>query len=261
MCALCSTAPKMKSVSQTRSAAVSDRTAALVVLSMLLLPLGLTGCQTTAPETTPVDLESAIESLNRPLGGDPAALYRLRVSASGGLRMSVLTSGEDGRLTVSEPFGAAVSLTSWSGSRQPTFFDLREGCQIQATDLEQALGVAAMPLPQAVRLFVGRLPAIADDWIDPREDGRILIEGLRWAALVTVAAEPWRVVSVEQVGAQGRGWRFELSDHSLSVPGFVRVENAGGRWAELELVRLEWSEGGELPSPPDLPLCANEPKR
>ena len=251
----------MISVSQSRSPTISDRAAALVVLPLLLILLGLTGCHSTAPETPPIDLGSAIESLSRPLSGDPAALYRLRVSVSGGLRMSVLTSGEDGQLTVSEPFGAAVSLTSWSGSQQPTFFDLREGCRIQATDLEQALGVAAMPLLQAVRLFTGRLPAIGDDWIAPREDGRILIEGSRWAALVTIAADPWRVVSVEQVGAQGGGWRIELSDHSLSVPGFIRVENADGRWAELELVRLEWSKGRELPALPDLPLCVNESKR
>jgi len=248
------------SVNQGRNAAVSNRAAASVVLPLLLL-LGFAGCQSTAPDTVPADPEMAIERLNRPLSGDPAVLYRLRVSSSGGLRMSVLTSGEYGRLTVSEPFGAAVSLTSWSGSQQPTFFDLRKGCQIQATELEQVLGVAAMPLPQAVRLFVGRLPATSGDWVAPREDGRILIEGLRWAALATVAPEPWRVVSVEQVGAQGRGWRFELSDHSLSVPGFIRVENADGRWAELELVRLEWNEGGELPPTPDFPLCADEPKR
>jgi len=258
MCALSSIAPMMISVNQPRNA-VSKCTAAFVVLPLVLF-LGLAGCQSTAPETVPVDPEKAIERLNRPLTADPAALYRLRVSASGGLRMSVLTSKENGRLTVSEPFGAAVSLTSWSGSQQPTFFDLRKGCRIQSMDLEQALGVAAMPLPQAVRLFVGRLPASGDDWIAPREDGRILIEGLRWAALVTVAAEPWRVVSVEQVGAQGQGWRFELSDHSLSVPGFIRVENADGRWAELELVRLEWNDGAELPSPPDLPPCTAEPE-
>ena len=244
--------------SPARSTAIRACRAARIVLPWLLV-LGLAGCQSTARETVPVDPEEAIEKLNRPLSGDPAALYRLRVSSSGGLRMSVLTSGEDGRLTVSEPFGAAVSLTLWSGSQQTTFFDLREGCQIQATDLEQALGVAAMPLPQAVRLFAGRLPATGDDWIVPREDGRILVEGLRWAALVTVAADPWRVVSVEQVVAQGRGWRFELSDHSLSVPGSIRVENADGRWAELELVRLEWSDGGQLPPIPDLPLCAAEP--
>jgi len=248
------------SVNQGRNVAVVKRTAASVVLPSLVL-LGLAGCRSAAPETVPVDPNMAIERLNRPLSGDPAVLFRLRVSASGGLRMSVLTSGENGRLTVSEPFGAAVSLTSWSGPQQPTFFDLRKGCQIWATELEQVLGVAAMPLPQAVRLFAGRLPATDDDWVTPREDGRILIEGLRWAALVTVAAEPWRVVTVEQVDAQGRGWRFELSDHSLSVPGFIRVENADGRWAELKLVRLEWNEGGELPATPDLPLCTDEPKR
>jgi len=250
----------MISVSQTRSAAVRATTAGRIAVPLLFL-LGLVGCQSTAPVTVPIDPEAAIERLNRPLSGDPAALYRLRVSSSGGLRMSVLTSGKDGRLTVSEPFGSAVSLTSWSGSQQPTFFDLRKGCQIQAMDLEQALGVAAMPLPQAVRLFVGRLPTTSDDWVAPREDGRILVEGLRWAALVTVAAEPWRVVSVEEVSARGNGWSFELSDHNFSVPGFVRVENADGRWAELELVRLEWSKGSELPPVPDLPLCTSVSKR
>lgn len=234
-----------------------NRGAAWIVIPFLLV-LGLAGCQSAARESVPVDPEAAIETLNRPLYGDPAALYRLRVSSSAGLRLSVLTSGEEGRLTVSEPFGSAVSLTSWAGSRQPTFFDLREGCQIQATDLEQVLGVAAMPLPQAVRLFVGRLPATDDDWISPREDGQILIEGSRWAALVTVAADPWRVVAVEQVVSQGKGWRFKLSDHTLSVPGFIRVKNADGRWAELDLVRLEWNADGELPPNPDLPICTFE---
>jgi hypothetical protein len=246
----------MISVSQTRSAAFRAAAVGRIVVPLLLF-FGLGGCRSTAPATVPVDPEAAIERLNRPLSGDPAVLYKLRVSSSGGLRFSVLTSGEDGRLTVSEPFGGAVSLTSWSGSQQPTFFDLRKGCQIQAMDLEQALGVAAMPLPQAVRLFAGRLPTTGDDWIAPREDGRILVEGVRWAALVTVAADPWRVVSVEEVSTRGGGWSIELSDHTLAVPGFIRVENADGRWAELDLVRLEWSEGGELPPIPDLPLCTS----
>ena len=250
----------MKSVRQARSAPIWQSTTASVAFSLLLL-LGLMGCQSTMPDSPPVDLELAIKRLSRPLSGDPALLYRLRVKASSGLRLSILTSGEDGRLTVSKPFGAAVSLTSWSGTRQPTFFDLREGCRIRAIDMEQALGVAAMPLPQAIRLFVGRLPAAGDDWITPREDGRILIEGIRWAALVTVAGEPLRVVSVEQAGVEERGWTFELSDHRLSVPGFIRVENSDGRWLELELVGLEWSEGSELPSLPDLPLCTDDPRR
>ena len=169
--------------------------------------------------------------------------------------MSVLTSGTSGRLTISEPFGSAVSLTSWSGSQQPAFFDLREGCRIQAVDLEDVLGVAAMPLPQAVRLFGGRLPAAGDDRVAPREDGRILVEGRRWAALVTVAADPWRVVLVEEVGDRRKGWRIELSHHIQGVPGILRVENADGRWAELDLMRLEWNAGGDLPPLPNLPLC------
>jgi hypothetical protein len=221
--------------------------------------LVLLSCQSTAPEVVPVDLEAAIERLSRPLSGDPAALYRMRVPSSGGLRVAVLTSGEAGRLTVSEPFGSAVSLTAWTGSQPPTFFDLREGCRLETSDLERVLGVAAMPLPEAVRLLVGRLPAGPDDWITPREDGRILIEGRRWAALASVAAEPFRVVSVEEVGSRDKGWNIELGDHSLSVPGLVRVENPDGRWAELDLVRLEWSERGELPPLPELPPCGVGP--
>ena len=247
----------MNPIKRVRVPAFATRTAAWIVIPSLLM-LGLAGCRSTVHETVPVDSKAAIEGLSRPLSGDPAALYRLRVSSSGGLRMSVLTSGEEGRLTVSEPFGAAVSLTSWSDSQQPTFFDLRKGCRIQATDLEQALGVAAMPLPQAVRLLVGRLPATEDDWVTPREDGRVLIEGVHWAAIVSVVAEPWRVVSVEEISARNKGWRFELGDHILSVPGFVRVESAEGRWAELKLVRLEWNDNEELPSPPDLPPCGAE---
>jgi hypothetical protein len=249
----------MNRVSLARNAAVRATSAGRTVVPFLVL-LGLGGCQSSAPATVPVDPGAAIEKLNRPLSADPAALYRLRVKSSSSLRLSLLTRGEDGRLTVSEPLGGAVSLTSWSGSSQPTFFDLRKGCRIQAVDLERALGVAAMPLPQAVRLFVGRLPATGDDWVTPRGDGRILVEGMRWAALVTVAADPWRVVSVEEVISQGEGWSFELRDHTLSVPGFIRVRNADGRWAELDLVRLEWSEGGELPPIPDLPLCTSRPE-
>jgi hypothetical protein len=109
--------------------------------------------------------------------------------------------------------------------------------------------------------LVGRLPATPDDRITIRGDGRILIEGRRWSALVDVAADPYRVLSVEEAGGRVRGWRFKLSDHSISVPGLVRVENPDGRWAELDLVRLEWSEHGVLPPLPDLPLCDADPDR
>lgn len=229
----------------------------IVMVGLLLF--SACGCRSAIPEITPVDLADAIEKLNRPLSGDPAALYRLRVSSSSGLRMAVLTSGDHGRLTISEPFGSAVSLTSWTASQAPTFFDLRKGCRLESADLERALGVAAMPLPQAVRLLVGRLPATSEDRVTPREDGQILVEGPDWAALVIVAADPYRVVSVQEKVKRGRGWSFELKDHSLSVPGFVRVRNPDGRWAELDLVRLEWSEQGELPPRPDLPLCGTGP--
>jgi len=228
-------------------------------LVVALMLLGIIGCRTTVPDLTPGDLAAAIERLGRPLSGDPAALYRMRVSSSGGLRMAVLTSGDNGRLTISEPFGSAVSLTSWTAANPPTFFDLRKGCRLESSDLERALGVAAMPLPQALRLLVGRLPATSEDRVTVREDGRIVVEGRDWAALVQVAAGPYRVVSVEEAGRQGGGWSFELKDHSLSVPGFVRVENPDGRWAELDLVRLEWSERGKLPPLPDLPPCSAEP--
>lgn len=221
----------------------------------MLIAVAIAACRTTVPQLAIVDLERAIEQLSRPLTGDMAALYRLRVASSSGLRMSVLTSGEHGRLTVSEPFGAAVSLTAWTGSEPPTLFDLRKGCRVETADFERALGVAAMPLPQAVRLLSGRLPAIADDWVTARGDGLILVEGQRWAALVSVAADPYRVVSVEQAGQRDGGWRLELDDHSLSVPGFIRVRNTDGRWIELDLVRLEWSQSNELPPCPELPLC------
>lgn len=218
-------------------------------------------CATTAPEMTSVDLEAARERLGRPLTADPAALYRLRIPASGGLRLAVMMSGEDGRLTVSEPFGSAVSLLSWKGAQPPTFYDLKEGCRVEAADLEQALGVAAVPLPQAVRLLVGRLPAIAGDEVTESQDGRLLITGQGWTALVTVAPEPWRVVAVEDGNPQGVAWRITLRDHTVDLPREVRVAKIGGRWAELERVALEWKLSPELPPLPDLPLCVFEDRR
>jgi hypothetical protein len=225
------------------------------------LVLLVAACQTTTPEPEPVDIEVALEFLKRPLPGDPAALYRLRVDKTGGLHMALLTSAEKGRLTISRPFGGAVSVTAWDGVKQPLFFDLREGCRLPATDLEQALGVAAMPLPQAIRLLSGRLPALADDWVSRHEDDQILVEGRGWAALVRVAANPIRVISVDEVGGTDEGWHIELDEHTLSIPGLVRVENPNGRWVELRLVRLEWNEGGKLPPLPDLPFCSGQLER
>ena len=222
---------------------------------------GNSGCRSVVPTLTVTQLESAVAHLNRPLHGEPAALYRLRVPSSGGLRLAVRTSGSQGRLTVSEPFGSAVSLTAWEGSRPPTFFDLRERCRLEASDLAQVLGIGILPLPQAVRLFGGRLPTTEGDRVSLREDGRLLIEGSGWAAVAAVRPEPWRVVSVEEAGSGGAGWSLKLSDHTSSVPGFVRVEQTSGRWAELELISLEWKQGDNLPDLPDLPECTLQPPR
>jgi hypothetical protein len=218
-----------------------------------------TACTSTTEQLAPVDLAAAREHLDRPLPGDPAMLYRLRVPSSGGLRLSILTEGEAGRLTVSEPFGSAVSLTAWDGEGPGSYFDLREGCRIEATDLTRALGIGAMPLPQAVRLLGGRLPATGDDVVTDRSDGRIVVAGRGWAAIVSVAADPWRVVRVEEVTENKKGWRFELGDHSASVPGSIRLRAPSGRWAELELVRLEWDTGRSLPELPDLAPCEMKP--
>jgi hypothetical protein len=166
-----------------------------------------------------------------------------------------MMSGEDGRLTVSEPFGSAVSLLSWRGAHPPTFYDLKEGCRLEAADLEQALGIAAMPLPQAVRLMVGRLPATSGDDVSLTPDGRLLVTGRGWSALVTVAPEPWRVTAVEDGNPEGAQWRISLGGHTADLPREIRVAKIGGRWAELERVGLEWKKTAQLPPLPDLPLC------
>ncbi len=234
----------------THSAGPFAASAAILIALMLLA-----GCRSAAPLLGTVDLEAARLRLSRPLPGNPAALYHLRVPSSGGMRLSLLTSGEAGRLTVSEPFGSAISLTAWDSAAPATFFDLRQGCRLEAVDLEQVLGIAAMPLAQAVRLLGGRLPAAAGDRVSIRSDGRLLVEGAGWKALIEVAPEPWRVMSVAEEKVGGSGWKIELGDHTASVPGVVHVRRENGRWAELELVRLEWKDTGELPPLPELPAC------
>jgi hypothetical protein len=112
-----------------------------------------------------------------------------------------------------------------------------------------------------LRTRCGRLPAANGDRVTAGEDGQILVEGRGWAARVTVAPDPWRVISVEEIGDRKGRWSLELDDHTLSVPGRVRVENRDGRWAELELVRLEWNQGGDLPALPALQPCVFESKR
>jgi hypothetical protein len=159
-------------------------------------------------------------------------------------------------MTISEPFGAAVSLTAWSGSGTSVHFDMEEGCRRDAADLRQVLGLRALPLDQAVRLLGGRLPAAPGDDISSIDGPDLEIRGEGWAARVRLAADPWRVLEVAELGAdRGEGWLIELDDHSSSVPGRIRVTNADGRWAELELSRMEWPVGAVLPMLPDFPTC------
>jgi hypothetical protein len=215
-------------------------------------------CRTATPDIDPLQLESARGELLRPLPADPSLLYGLRVSSRGGLRLSILTSGEAGRLTISERFGSALSITAWRASSPPVFFDLRESCRLKISDLSQVLGVGAMPLPQAVRLLVGRIPAVADDTVSFAGGASFLVEGNGWAAQVEVAADPWRVVGVREVGESSSGWTIVLENHTGPIPGSIRVKRSDGRRAELELLRLEWHEGGDLPDLPALPLCVAE---
>jgi hypothetical protein len=209
---------------------------------------------------TPDEVAAAVEHLSRALPDDLAALYRLRVKSSGGLRLSVATAADEGRVTISEPFGAALSLTAWSGAAPAEVFDLRHGCRFATDDLSGVLGVGNLPLPHMVRLLAGRLPAIEGDTIEVGNDGRIRVTGPTWRGAVDLEQDPWRVVGVEDLSAgTGAGWRVNLRDHTSSVPGWLRVLGADGRWAELELVRLEWHQGAGLPPVPELPLCAEEP--
>jgi hypothetical protein len=201
-------------------------------------------------------LADGVAALTRPLPGDLAALYRMRVPKTGGLRLAVATSGDEGRMTISEPFGAAVSLTAWSGDGASVHFDMEHGCRRDVADLRQVLGLRALPLAQAVRLLGGRLPAVPGDDTRETEGSDIEIRGEGWAARIRLAADPWRVLEVAELGAgSDGGWLIELEDHSSSVPGRIRVTNADGRWAELELSRMEWPVGAVLPALPGFPRC------
>ena len=235
-------------VSLGRMRATTAIVAMIVVVSV--------GCRSAhSPSISVEDRPDAVRTLNQPLPGDPAALYRLRIPSTSGLRLSIVTSGEEGRMTIAESFGSALSLTAWSGLKRPTFFDLREGCKIESADLSRVLGVAAMPMPQAIRLLGGSLPALESDRIAWRDDGRLEIAGNEWAATVVLSPDPWRVQSVAESTPTGKGWRLELSNHDGSVPQLIGIKKPGQRWVELELVRMEWREGRSLSSLPDIPEC------
>jgi hypothetical protein len=223
--------------------------------------VAVNGCRTSAPVFDPVEFETARDALTAPLPGDPAALYKLRVPTAGGLRMALLTSGPNGRLTISESMGSALSVTAWTGSGSGFFYDMREGCRLESADLSRVLGIGAMPLPQAVLLLGGRLPATTSDSVVPTSDSKLLVQGDQWAAEVTLASEPWRVMTVREVAKGSHGWSIVLGNHTGSVPGTVRLATTHRRWAELELIRLEWHEDGRLPALPEVPWCVVEERQ
>ena len=239
--------------------AVADDAQQLAVTGVLALLVVILGVGCVSMSGTSLDrqeLIDAINHLNRPTAGDMAALYDLRVARSGGFRMSMITAGGAGRLTISEPFGAAVSLTAWEADSRTVFFDMEEGCRREVDDLEDVLGVGALPLEQAARLLGGRLPAVPGDEVRPDGDGVVVVLGAGSVATIRLASDPWRVMEVWVHRADREvDWHLELSDHTSSVPGKIRLEDPDGKWAELELKRLEWPDEASLPDLPAFPPC------
>lgn len=233
------------------------RRAARGAAALALVLAGGLGCASRGPAAlTPTEIDDGVSRLDRPLPGDLAALYSLRVASTGGLRLALLTAGDRGRMTISKPFGAAVSITAWSDEGPVVVLDLEQGCRREGADLADVLGVGALPLAQAVRLLGGRLPAVAGDRVTPGGGDRVVVAGTGWAATVRLARDPWRVLEVDELRPDGSpGWRLELGNHASSVPGTVRLEDPEGRWAELELTRLEWPDEARLPELPSLEPC------
>lgn len=230
------------------------------VVALLILIPGAVACSSAGASSSAADPEqmiAAIERLDRPLAGDMAALYDLRVARSGGMRLSVVTAGRSGRLTISEPFGSAVSLTAWEADSATVFFDMEQGCRREVRDLEDILGVGALPLEPAARLLGGRLPTTGGGVVRPDGDGAVEIVEDEFVATVVLDSDPWRVVEVwVNRDDRGNGWHLELGSHTSSVPGTIRIENPDGRWAELELKRLEWPAAATLPDlPSNFPPC------
>ena len=242
----------------TRGPGAAWRTGVVVAVVGVLLA----GCRSAAPPTPlgPDQLEQAVAQLARPLPDGLAALYRLRVPRSSGLRLSVNVRGEEGRMSVTEPFSGLLSLTAWSAEGSPRVWDMRKECRVGRADLADVFGLSAMPLAEAVRLLGGRLPASPSDSVSATPDGLLAVAGEGWSCAVQVAPAPWRVVGVEDTG-DGGAWRVELADHGGSIPHTVRVERRNGPWARLELIRLEWHADQQLAPLPDLPPCGSARKR
>jgi hypothetical protein len=232
----------------------------LAVLTLSALCVVSFGCATVGPPTVDdAQLAEAVADLSRPLPENMAALYGLRVSRTGALRLSVLASGDSGRMTVSQPFGAAVSVTGWGADPPMVFADLKHGCRALVRDLSDVIEVSGLPIHQAIRLLGGRLPALENDNVELESGGRVRIQGRDWAASALIGVEPWRVLEVNELRTDGGdGWRATLDDHARSVPGRIRLTGPDGRWAELDLKAIEWPASVKLPDLPELPVCGEQ---
>jgi hypothetical protein len=199
---------------------------------------------------------AVVDQLSRDLPGPIAALYRLRIPSTGGLRLSLLGLDHRGQLSVSEPFGALVSVSTWSDYESATVYDMKAGCRIDGASLDRVFGVASLPMSQALRLLSGRLPSIKGDRIAFGENNTLAVTGDHWKARIWLEEGPWRVVRVEDALNPAEAlWSVDLSDHTSTVPGKIRFEHVQTGWAELELVSLQWNQLEALPAAPQLPLC------
>ncbi len=222
------------------------------VLAVALVMALAVGCTTTVPSgarSGSPDLAVGIQRLGAPLPGDLSALYRMRVAATGGLRLTVVERGSMGRLVVSRPLGGAVALASWDGNAA-RLFDLEKGCEDDTTQAARIVGLGVLPLRQVPRILGGRLPDGQVD-IEDRDRLEVFVRGDGWTCRAVLGAEPWRVLSLELPD----GTTAELSRHSSSVPGTVKVVNPAGDWVRLELTRLEWDSPAGLPPLPKLKVC------
>lgn len=225
-----------------------------VVLAAAVVAMACGGCQTTAgPQVAEApSAEIEVASLRRPLPGPFVALYRLRVPSTGGLRLSVISDGGRGRMTVSESLGGAVVVAGWDQDGSE-IFDLREGCRLEGAQAVAALGLGNLPLSRAVLLLAGRMPALEGDQVTPVGQNDVMeITGAEWWSVAELAREPSRVMAL-----RGEDWEVDLDDHTSSVPGKIRIDTPSGDWAELELVRLQWEFSGDLAPLPDLPVCGS----
>jgi len=144
---------------------------------------------------------------------------------------------------------------AWDGFSPLEWLDLRQGCRVRLQDLSSLLGGTSLPMPQAILLLGGRLPAVDTDTLTLLPGGRVRVEGQSWSAIVQVQPQPWRVVAVTGPAHGRESWAISMTGHQGSVPVALRFDSDGGQWAELELIRQQWRTPEALPGVPDLPWC------